>query len=513
MEVISIKYLLTIISAVVMALTLTFDKLWIIALIGLVPYFYVLYSNKLSIKDCFKIGLTFGFTYYFVLLHWILSMHPLDRYGFEGITSIIILLVGWIFLSLYEGLWLAIIPVIFNKVRYSNRINIVILASLWIIVEWAQQIGSLGFSWGRLAISQVGAQLMIQSASLFGSLFISFILVVVNSLICYGIIYKRKSVVLKRIITVIILILTVNMGFGFIWFNRDENENSRRIAIIQGNISSNDKWNSSSLNKHLNTYLGLSYQAYNNEQLDYIVWPETAIPVTLLENEHVLNKYKELARNTNSTLIVGAYHEESEQSYNSIYAISKDGEVSEPYSKRQLVPFGEFLPFENILSKVMPFLKDINMFGEGITPGERANVLTTPKGKIGGLICFESIFPRLTRDLTKEGAELIVIGTNDSWFKDSRGVYEHLKQSVLRAVESNRYVVRAANTGVSATINNKGVVTEGIEALQQGYLVSDVKLISNNTLYTYVGDIIVFIASIFLLVIYIRKRLCLKGVD
>lgn len=503
------KYIYAVISAVLMALTITFDKLWWLALVGLVPYFYCLIKNEFTLKTSFKYGLVFGGIYYFIVLHWIISMYPLDRYGLTNGQSLVALILGWIFLSFYEGLWLSLIPVAFTKLKNNNPwIDSILLGFLWVLVEWGQQQGVLGFSWGILSMSQVDFTSMIQIASVFGALSITFIIVLVNGLFANSILHIKNKKVSKLLICSLAFILIGNITFGIYKLNKEIKGEEIKVGVVQGNISSNEKWETTSLDSHLKTYLELSYGLVKNEgEVDYIVWPETAIPITLFKRNAILDRYKELSHKTGANLIVGAYHEEEENSYNSVYNIEPSGEVSKPYSKRQLVPFGEFLPFEKFITKTMPFLSKINMFEDAITPGKEAITLKTSKGEVGSIICFESIFPSLSRELVSNGAEMLVVVTNDSWFKDSKGIYQHLKQSLLRAVENNRYLVRAANTGVSVVIDSKGRVLDGIDALETGYIVSDAKLITDNSLYNDLGDIIVVFASIFIFFRYIRKKL------
>lgn len=502
------KYIYAVLSAILMALTITFDELWFIALIGLVPYFYCLIKNKLTSKEAFKYGLVFGTSYYFIVLHWIMSMYPLDRYGLSKWQSIVALITGWILLSLYEGLWLSLIAIVFIKLRGSNVwFNSILLGFLWVFVEWGQQQGSLGFSWAILSISQVKFTPMIQIASVFGALAITFIVVIVNALIGTALVYKNDKKVVKTSVIIASIILICNITFGLYRLGKDMGGEKAKVGIIQGNISSYEKWNSDSLNNHLKTYLDLSYNLVMNEgKVEFIVWPETAIPVTLFKKQYVLDKYIELAKKTESNLIVGAYHEKDGKSYNSVYNISPNGVISEPYSKRQLVPFGEFLPFQKLVLRTMPFLANVNMFENSITSGKEAITLKTSRGKVGSIICFESIFPPLSSDLVRNGAKLLVLVSNDSWFKDSKGVYQHLNQAVLRAVENNRYLVRAANTGISVVIDSKGRILKSIGALEQGYIMSDVVLIEENTLYSTLGDIIILFAFNFIFCLYIRKK-------
>ncbi|MEG1457607.1 MAG: apolipoprotein N-acyltransferase, partial [Bacilli bacterium] len=177
-----------------------------------------------------------------------------------------------------------------------------------------------------------------------------------------------------------------------------------------------------------------------------------------------------------------------------------------PYSKRHLVPFGEYIPFKKSLEKIIPSMKDFQLMGE-LDPGDGFYLQKTEHGKIGGIICFESIFPSIVRGSVNEGAELIILVSNDSWFKDSSAVYQHHKQAIMRAVENNRYIVRAANTGISSFIDNKGRVIEETELLKEEVVNSKVSMISDRSIYSVVGDIIVLFGVLWIGIIYVRKKL------
>ncbi|MGL4109714.1 apolipoprotein N-acyltransferase [Clostridium sp. LP20] len=385
-------YFLTITSGFLMALSLTFDFLWPLAWIGLTPYLYIVFNYSLSKKESLKVGFLYGTTYYLVLLHWLFELYPLDNYGFNKIQSILLLFSGWIFISIYEGLWLSLVPLIFSRIKINPKINIFSFGAIWIIVEWGQQLGLLGFSWGRLAISQGKIPLLIQSASLLGSLLISFFIVSVNSCITYIFIYRKNILNIRSVYISLSSMIIFNIAYGSFNLNKNSDASKLTFAIIQGNISSSKKW-TSDLEGIFKKYKDLSYEALNNakgiyDKIDFILWPETAIPVTLNNNEKILKEYKFLASTSSAELIVGAYHEEGDNSYNSIYNISPSGKLSAPYFKRHLVPFGEYLPFENILSKLIPSLKQINLFSSNLTAGHKVNLLSSSHGKLGGLICF-----------------------------------------------------------------------------------------------------------------------------
>jgi apolipoprotein N-acyltransferase len=145
----------------------------------------------------------------------------------------------------------------------------------------------------------------------------------------------------------------------------------------------------------------------------------------------------------------------------------------------------------NIIEKVLPFMTELNMLSDDLTPGHSAEIIDTGHGKAGRLICFDSIYASLARDSVKNGAEYILLSTNDSWYRDSASAYQHNSHAILRAVENRRYIARAASTGISSVISSEGRVTDMLFPLVDGYICTSVYTGTQRTLYSYVGDVIV----------------------
>ncbi|MFN3787954.1 MAG: apolipoprotein N-acyltransferase, partial [Sulfurihydrogenibium azorense] len=186
--------------------------------------------------------------------------------------------------------------------------------------------------------------------------------------------------------------------------------------------------------------------------------------------------------------------------YNSLFLIDKDGFYVDYYSKIKLVPFGEYTPFRN------SFLESIFTYLQGIdfSKGEGQKLLIYKDMKIASLICFESIFPDFVSNFVNKGANVIVNITNDGWFGKTSAPYQHFEMARVRAIENNVYLIRAANTGISAVINPVGTVKSFIPLYKEGVLVEKVYLSSGKSfynsykMYIYVGFVFIFVFSLFL---------------
>ena len=306
--------------------------------------------------------------------------------------------------------------------------------------------------------------------------------------------YKHGAAVCF-IIAAAICAANIAYGIATLALYDDDDAVGVTAAVIQGNIASGDKWKDGSVYKTLEIYSELTLEACIKYSPQIVLWPETAMNVPLRNMPDMCEQISELAESTGAVIFVGAFDYIDDiktgetLSYNAIVAFYPDGTIGEePYYKRHLVPFGEYLPMPWFFKTFLPMLAEMNLFQSDLTPGEGTNLIDTVYGKLGGLVCFDSIYGELVRESTADGANLIILSTNDSWYRDSAAVYQHNGHAVLRAVENGRYLVRSANTGVSSIISPTGRMLTMLGPLIKGVAAADVKMLTGRTLYSYVGD-------------------------
>ena len=241
---------------------------------------------------------------------------------------------------------------------------------------------------------------------------------------------------------------------------------------------------------------------------EIVLWPETAIPFDITAD--LYSKYdtkcKELAKETQVYVIVGAYSNDGDKSYNSLICYTPNGERMETvYNKRRLVPFGEFIPLRSIFEKVIPPLTEILITFDDIFVGESSSIMDINGTDVGCLICFDSIYDGLTLESVRDGAELICLSTNDSWFSGSAALSVHRAHSQLRSIESGRYITRCASTGISTIVSPRGEILSQLEADTEGLLVYDVYKRENKTLRYYLGNKFIDTCIFFLLILIMEK--------
>ena len=511
------RILLLCVSGLLTGLTVTFPKIGILGWITLTPFAIFLLSvavdRKVKLRSLYAYGLAFFMSFYIVCFHWFINLYPLEF--IDGMTrggALCVVLFASVGLSVFQALQGALIfPLLALIFRSSigqrlRTVHPLMIASVWAVYEWLQTLGWWGVPWSRLAIGQTSLTVGIQTASLFGSYFISLLIVLVNSYIAFCIISlisekgASKLFAIKLSAAVCLLSLVFQYGAGLFIYLADSSEEKKvvTVAAVQGNIPSGEKWDTQTTSKTLAVYEKYTAKAAE-AGADIVVFPETALPWVISEGN---SRYKYLSRLSSTygvTILAGVLTADGEKEYNSIVCFTPDGKMLDTvYNKRHLVPFGEFVPMKELITLVAPPLANLVLSSGEISEGEGSSIFELNEGKIGSIICFDSIFESLTLESVRDGASLLCISTNDSWFTDSAALYMHNAQAQLRAVECGRYVVRAANTGISTVIDHRGNVIDELPPLVDGVIVKDVEIRTERTLYSYIGNLLVYLCIAFL---------------
>jgi apolipoprotein N-acyltransferase len=494
------RWILLPLGGILFALTVIFPQIGAFEWIALIPALLTILpltaDPTVKYRRLYGLGLVFFWPFYAVNFHWFFYMYPLDFAGMTRAASAVVVTVACLGLSLFQALGASLLfPLMGVAVRgkWLSRYTIlhpILFACLWTSLEWWQaHSGWSGVPWARLAIGQAENVLNLQSAAIFGSYFITFLIVAVNGLLAFMFLHPSKRALCAALAAGLVF---GNMGFGAIRMAVVKDEGAPiKVAAIQGNKGSLENWSSGTMDQVLEVYGDLSREAAENGA-ELIVWPETCIPANIDRHGWVKNYITGLSMECGVPILCGLFTrvaEGSEADYNSIVAALPDGTVhGTVYNKRNPVPFGEFVPLRDLVMTVIPPLAEINTLAEDIPAGEDSVVFDLTCGNIGPLICFDSIYERNAFDSLANGAQILAVSTNDSWFTDSRGVWMHHAQSQLRAIETGRWVVRSANTGVSSVINDRGEVMESLAPLKTGYVLEEAYLSHRVTVYSVIGN-------------------------
>ena len=507
-----IRLLVLGLSGALTGLTIAIPELGFLEWITVIPAMIILIKRgsdeKVKARSIYADGLVFFYGFYLVCYHFFLSMYPLDF--IDGVTksaAAVVVLVSWFGLSLLQALMGGLVFLLASfifKGRICQRVGILkplVIAMLWAIFEWTQNFGWWGVPWGKLALGQTKYLLGIQNASWFGSYFITFVIILVNCFLAYGLlnVEKIKTLRLSAILALSVLVFQYSSGV-FIWFTTDINEGEKvRVACAQGNISASNKWTSETLREMEAVFWEQTREAAE-QGAQIVLWPETAIPLDITTG--LYSKYDkkccELAKETQVYVIVGAYSNDGDKSYNSLICYTPEGKRFETiYNKRRLVPFGEFVPMRSVFETVIPPLTEILITFDDISEGDSSNIMNINGNEIGCLICFDSIYDGLTLETVRDGAEFICLSTNDSWFSGSAALRIHNSHAQLRSIESGRYITRSASTGISTIISPRGEILDHVDADTADVMIYDVCKRENKTVWYYLGNIFIYICLIF----------------
>lgn len=503
------------VSAVLSALPFTFDFLWLLPWFSFVPLFLSVIKNPpQKLKSAIGRGFLFGFLYYVCIYYWFVWFYPLDYANLGPLLSVIVVCLAWFGISLLHGLlWCiptALCYFVYKKIKSPAALFAVLMLGI-MLAQKIPMLSELAFPWVRVSLTQYRATALIQSASLFGVDGVDMIILAFNALIALSLVChiskKRYAAILAAVI------FAVNLGFGLIRLNVESKPTeSLNILTVQGSIDKKEKWDYNGDKYCFTAYRELTINNVSKDT-ELIIWPESAVPVEYRSNKSLRN-YKRLSKDIKKPILAGILKNEKGVQTNNTMLIDGDN-VSRPYSKRVLVPFGEYMPYRRLLSKAFPFLTKLNVLEDDYTAGTDSALIEVKGKNVGNVICFESIYPSLTRQSTLDGAELLVEVTNDSWLEDSPAMKQHLAHGVFRSVENSRYLVRSANSGISATIDSRGRIIKELGALKKGTICDTVYFEDSKTLYTALGDILfpIYMAAIVLwclgLIIKNAKRGCL----
>ena len=372
---------------------------------------------------------------------------------------------------------------------------------VWVTLEYIRSFIFSGFPWELLGYSQYERLHLIQISDIFGVYGLSALIAGVNAAIFVTLLFLlkkrwRQIAITKQLAfgSAIVLILGVALTW-FYGYRRLEAVDrliaaapQSRIAVIQGNIDQAVKWDPAFQMQTIEKYNQLSAEAAKNSP-DLIVWPESATPFYFMYDIAPSEKVFDGINQTGMDYLIGSPSfvrtENTVEYYNSAYLIVPEKKTFGKYAKTHLVPFGEYVPFK----KWLPFLGKIVAQVGDFKSGKVGNTLPWHDGHLGVQICYEIIFPRLSRAMTQNNATILINITNDAWFGKTSGPYQHFSMTVFRAVENRRSLARSANTGISGFIDPAGRILASTELLQDAVAIQTMPLLKEKSIYTRIGDL------------------------
>lgn len=455
----------------------------------------------------FRLGFVCGLVHFTTLLGWI--NHTLVVYGHIPAATgwgIVLLLVSY--LALFPALfawWSSRVLTMSNWSKWS-------IPAVWVGLEYVRSRFLSGFPWELLGNSLYPHLGFIQIADWFGVYGISFVIVLVN-LALYDVLssftskrgedVERRSAWVSVATAGIVFVHVAAYGQWKIQAIQEiiDNAPSIDVMVVQGNIDQSIKWDPSRQQASVEKYLRLSRPLSPTNPPDLVVWPETAAPFYMGRNVGMTLVLKEGIRRTGTWFLVGSPYIQNEDGmsayFNSAFLFDPEGTVRGRYDKAHLVPFGEYVPFQRWLPFIGKLVQEVGDFQQG-DPGRVVMMNDHP---VGVLICYEQIFPDLSRQACRNGAEVLVSMTNDAWYGRTSAPFQHVSMAVFRAVENRRALIRSANTGISGFIDPIGRMVRQTDLFVDAVSRSEIPLMQQQTIYAAWGDWFVLCCFVYIIAV------------
>lgn len=443
-------------------------------------------------------GFLYGLGQFLFAYSWLIPSMS-EHAAIPLVTAWVIFVVICAEVALYPALfaWLLV------KYRCPQGIRLALLAAtIWVLSEWLRA-NMFPFAWNLIGYSFHPLPSVLQLADLGGvyllsGLFVFLASLVSNMLLDAGRIQRKQAMIVFLATSVLVL------GYGELQTQQAHADNTATlsIAVVQPNIAQNEKWDQAKAAANFDRYLQLSESL--PAPVNYIVWPESALPFFIQDQPQQLQRLQQLARAKQATLIVGAETYDASQAgqpvkfFNSMIFIDGEQGIVQKYDKFHLVPFGEYIPLRAYLPAAINQLK-LTVGETDITPGAGPINQVWHSLRFAPLICYESIFPRHARQLAADGADLFINISNDAWFGEAAKP-QHLLMSMLRAIENRRPMVRVSNTGITAVFSASGTTLAMIPSNQANSLVTRVRVNRQTSVYTAYGNVFLWGCLLFMLV-------------
>ena len=457
-------------------------------------------------------GWWFGLGYFVPGLYWIGYAFLVDAQAFAWLLPFAVLGLP-AYLALFMALGFALARLFWTR----DASRVIALAASLTISEWLRGHALTGFPWNTLGYALSEPLALAQTASLIGLWGLTFLAVAIfaspAALIDGASRGRRPWIAPASAVAVLIAM----MVFGAIRLSQHPTVMlpGPKLRIMQPNLQQDAKFNYSAKAEVMKKYLALSDRASGPQStgvrdVNILIWPESAFPFFLTHEPEAMAQISDLLPKS-TVLITGSVRAPDvppgtriTRAYNSIYVIDHDGNVLSVYDKLHLVPFGEFLPFQDFMEKIG--FEQLTRIQGGFIPGVHRRSMEVPNApRMLPLICYEAIFPGDVVERNDRPGWIVNV-TNDGWFGISTGPYQHLQQARLRAIEQGLPLVRAANTGISAVIDPLGRIVARLGLGLEGVLDSPLPAAIPPTPYARIGDIptLIILAAAWLLVI--RRR-------
>ena len=472
---------------------------------ALVPLFVLVAQSEHSAK-AYALGFWFGVGFFAVHIFWLPNSLS-DIFG----------PVAWIMylpLVLIEGVFWGIVTFVARLLAGRGRAALALLPALWLLMEWARTQGAFAFPWGSVGYAWLGTPLA-QAADISGSYGLSLMTLVMVALLAVPFVTEARRGVYSYgasprsgpgFVPVMLALLLGfgTWGYGLYRLGQGVTAPDRQALLVQGNTDPLGR--AQGTTEDIEIYLQLTQDAVEAAILrpELVIWPEGAILREPLEGaQGEANRLRLSEAAGDAELITGAavWNETFTEGFNSVYGLA-NANVTDRYDKVYLVPYGEGIPFARALQPVYDVI--YGWFGLPAFPrfpGEKGlEPLQLSNSAAAAYICYESVFPQVSQRMVADGAQVLVNISNDAWFGRGAGAEQHFQMGVMRAIETRRYLLRAGNDGITASIDPLGRTLERAPRFEATTLTVNYALLDGETPYVRFGDWLIWLTLAYTLI-------------
>jgi apolipoprotein N-acyltransferase len=384
-----------------------------------------------------------------------------------------------------------------GRARIARAIVPLGSAAAFAVGEWVrgEGLGEIAVPFANVGYTQVNSPFA-PVAAFAGCYGVTFLVCAAGAYVAYAIRMRAvRGSGIDAAAGLLLITACVALAWTF-WPARTLAAPSYRVAAVQGNIAQRLKFSRSTFSETLARYESLTAKAATTSP-QLIVWPETVIPVALNQSPELQARFAALARAVHAELVVGTFFISPQGDYNVLYFFRPDGGLDAVYRKRQLVPFAEHLPFPALFVHI-PWAQNVSRFSTGTSDG----IVAIGSLRFGPVVCWESAFTDIATGDARDGATALIVATDDAWFGSTAGPYQHAQIAQMRALETGRWIVRAASTGISGIIAPNGRYTEA-SGLDEEAVVEGTIGMPVDTLYDTIGGtgVAIFLAALYAVVL------------
>jgi apolipoprotein N-acyltransferase len=482
----SLSLLLAAGSGLVLWLALPPADLGFLGFVALIPLLVALRGSRA--RRGALLGLVFGLAFYGPLLSWLI---PVTRVGWAA------LVIG---VAAFVALFGAVVPVVWRD-EAPIRTALAVGAA-WALVEWFRSVWPFGgWSWVSLGASQHDGPLLLPAAGWIGTVGVGFLLTTINTLLVLGAVrrpggWARGAVPVGLALALAVLPTAIPTS--------DPEGPGVEVAVVQGNVPLDIGTASRIIEDNIvaRNHAALHVRL-TEDPPDLVVWPENALDRDPTRDPVLGPEVASAIRTVRAPTLVGAITETSAGLlFNENLLYTADGDVVDRYAKNHLLPFGEYVPFRRYLS----WIPDVRLVRADLSPGSSPGRFRIPSGRFASVICFENAFPDLVRDFVTEDTGFLVVSTNNSTFGISPAPEQHVVLSELRAVETGRWVVHGALSGISAVISPAGEIVRSTPLFEPAVRRATIARAEGTTVYDAIGGWLPVAFLVLLAVGYLTPR-------